>query len=84
MTEETQAVADTNSLRNPQILFNTAEARQPGETPGARTHKGQPKKSGLYFSFVECRRRYSLSSVLTEAGNDQFRPHLDDDTSLCS
>ena len=25
-----------------------------------------------------------MSSVLTETGNDQFWPHLDDDTSLCS
>ena len=30
--------------RNPQILFNTAEARKPGETLGARTSRGQPKE----------------------------------------
>ena len=30
--------------RNPRILFNTTDARKPGETRGARTRKGQPKE----------------------------------------
>ena len=79
--------------RNPRILFNTTEARKPGDTPGARTSRGLPKERdtksehispACNFSFVECRRKYSLSSILTEAGNEQFRPHLNDDRSRCS
>ena len=60
----------------------------------ARTRKQATKERGQvselispacwFPPFLDCRRRYSISSILAEAGNVQSRPRFNDNPSHCS